>query len=332
MYHNHFGLRTSPFGLSPRLNFVFRSGAFEENMVHLVYGLENSEAITMITGPVGSGKTLAIQSFLDKLGSQYSFALVTNTQVNSIELLKLILEDLDIPTPIGCDKSDLLILFKNYLFEEHSNSRRVLIVIDEAQNLAPDSLEEVRLLTNIGQGDYQPVQIVLVGQPELEPLINSTGLSQLRQRIRVHYRLTPLLADEIGDYLKYRMEVAGCKVRVFSTGAVSRIFQFSNGIPRLVNALANAALLSAFVDGRMEVKSKDIVPEEAGISVDQDFARELAQVVPKSSSMPLDKPEPSPAVAPKQEKRKKKIKGGRLGVFYCCDACCGRNSVLLGAS
>ena len=265
MYLDHFGLTVNPFGLSPKINFVFESGAFEENMAHLVYGLENSEAITLISGPVGSGKTLAIQTFLMKLGSQFSFALVTNTQVTSIELLKLILEDLDIKTPIGCDKSDLLILFKDFLLQEHNDGRRVVIVIDEAQNLEPDALEEVRLLTNLGQGDFQPVQIVLVGQPELEALVDQPSLRQLRQRIRVHYRLTPLLVSEVEGYLNHRMQVAGCSRSVFSSEAVLRIFQLSGGIPRLTNSLANAALLSAYVAGRDSVKSEDVDPGEAGM-------------------------------------------------------------------
>ena len=303
MYLQHFGLKRHPFGLSPRIDFVYRSGAFEENMAHLVYGLDNREAITMITGPVGSGKTLAIHSFLDRLGNQFSTALVTNTQVNPVELLKLILEDLDVATPPGCDKSDLLILFKDFLLQEHISGRRVLIVIDEAQNLPLDALEEVRLLTNLGQGDHQPVQIVLVGQPELEDIINSPQLRQLRQRIRVHYQLAPLAPGEIEAYLNHRMEVAGCSRKIFDKHAIERIAEYSRGIPRLVNALANAALLSAFVAGRDAVKAKDVDPVEAGLpeSVAGEGPQSAADAAPGHAAPPPppepETPAPPPSVS-----------------------------------
>lgn len=264
MYLDHFGLVANPFSLSPKTDFVFRSDTFDENMAHLVYGLDNSEAIILITGPIGSGKTLAIQSFLSHLGPQFLSALVTNTQVNSLELLKLILEDLGVTLPRGCDKSDLLILLKEFLFKENKRGCRIVIVIDEAQNLAPDALEEIRLLTNIGQGDSQPIQIILVGQPELEDRVDSPSLVQLRQRIRVHYRLAPLQPNEVEGYLNHRMKVAGCETLVFRPKAAARIFLHSEGIPRLVNTLASAALLAAYIDDRKVVEEKDIDPADAG--------------------------------------------------------------------
>jgi type II secretory pathway predicted ATPase ExeA/cell division protein FtsN len=299
MYLDHFGLSSNPFSLAPRIDFVYLSGAFEENMAHLVYGVENSEAVTLITGPIGSGKTLAVQKFLAKLGPEFSFALVTNTQVNSIELLKLILEDLEVETPIGCDKSDLLIIFKKFLLAEHEKGRKILIVIDEAQNLSQDAIEELRLLTNLGQGDLQPVQIVLVGQPELEDIINNPSLVQMRQRIRVHYRLTSLLPHEIENYLNHRMQVAGCMDSVFTHGAIKRIFEFSNGIPRLVNALANAALLSAYVANQKFVDEKDVDPNEAGFPGQEpltgpDDVFTPPEVVAQEKAVPPPQPQPQP--------------------------------------
>lgn len=264
MYLEHFGLAVNPFGLSPKLDFLFKSSSFEESMAHLIYGIDNSEAIVMITGPIGTGKTMSLQSFLTNLGPTFHSALVTNTQVNSLELLKLILEDLEIDLPPRCDKSDLLILFKDFLLEASLHGRRVIIVIDEAQNLPLEVLEEVRLLTNLGQGDLQPVQIILVGQTELESLVNQPKLAQLKQRIRVHYRLDPLSRKEVADYLNHRMKVAGGEEKVFKTSAVDRIFQLSKGVPRVVNSLAGSALLSAFVAGRKNVLPEDIdEPEEA---------------------------------------------------------------------
>lgn len=258
MYLQHFGLTTNPFGLSPKLDFLYRSEAFEESIAHLLYGLDNSEAIIMITGPIGAGKTMAIQSFLAHLGPDFSFALITNTRVTSVELLKLIIEDLEVKTPERPDKSDLLIAFKDHLIESSRHGKRVLIVIDEAQNLELEVLEEVRMLTNLGQGDGQPVQVILLGQPELEARVNQRELAQLRQRIRVHYRLDSLSREETELYLNHRMAVAGCKQSVFEKKAIDRIFELSAGIPRLVNSLAGAGLLATYVAGRKKVKAEDV--------------------------------------------------------------------------
>ncbi|MBE0565472.1 MAG: AAA family ATPase [Krumholzibacteria bacterium] len=258
MYLDHFGLLANPFGLSPKLDFLFRSEAFEESMAHLVYGVDNGEPLVMITGPIGTGKTMAIQSFLSHLGEHFETALVTNTRVDGRELLKLILDDLGVNPPPGSDKSDLLIAFKNHLLANSAAGRRVLIVVDEAQNLKADALEEIRLLTNLGQGHDQPVQLVLVGQPELEDVVDSPGLRQLRQRIRVHYRLEPLSRAEVEGYVHHRMAVAGSEAEVFSRGALDRIYELSAGVPRVVNTLANEGLLAAYVAGRDKVRPEDI--------------------------------------------------------------------------
>lgn len=259
MYLQHFGLSTPPFSLSPKLDFLYESNAFAESMAHLIYGVDSGEALVMITGPIGTGKTTAIQSFLTNLGPQFATALVTNTRINDRELLKLVLDDLDADYPVGGDKSDLVIAFKRFLIEAKRSGRRVLVVVDEAQNLPAETLEEVRLLTNLGQGEEQPVQIVLVGQPELEAAVDAPELAQLRQRIRVHYRLEPLTRDELGKYLPHRMTVAGCpRADVFTAEAVGRIYEFSGGVPRVVNTLANDALLAAFVAGHDRVRGPDV--------------------------------------------------------------------------
>ena len=287
MFLSHFGLSVNPFGLSPRLDFLFKSNAFEESMAHLVYGLDNSEAIVMITGSIGTGKTMAIQSFLNSLDQSFTFALVTNTKVNSLELLKLILEDLDVSFPPSSDKSDVLILFKDFLISESKAGRKVLIVIDEAQNLEREVLEEIRLLTNLGQGEGQPVQLILLGQPELSANINAEGLAQLRQRIRVHYNLDTLTREELEGYINHRMSVAGCSRSAFSKQALDQIFAFSNGVPRLVNSLAGNGLLSAFVAGRQMVADEDIDPEELmGV-------KDVSQPLTNSENLVYSSPKPT---------------------------------------
>lgn len=284
MFLKHFGLATNPFGISPHLDFLYKSTAFEESMAHLVYGLDNSEAIVMITGPIGTGKTMAVQSFLNNLGASFSSALVTNTRVNSVELLKLILEDLGVSYLVGSDKSDLLILFKDFLISESSAGRKVLIVIDEAQNLERDVLEEIRLLTNLGQGQGQPVQLILLGQPELAANVNEDGLAQLRQRIRIHYHLDTLTRDEVEEYVNHRMLVAGCDRALFNKQALEKISHYSGGVPRLVNSLAGNGLLSAYVDGRTTIEGNDIDPDEL-IGV-----RDVVGEVAKAPVSPIAKP------------------------------------------
>ncbi len=258
MYLEHFNLSVSPFGISPRLDFLYKSGAFEEGMAHLLYGLESREALVMITGAIGTGKTMAIQSFLSSLGDGYVSALVTNTTVDGRELLKLILDDLGAPIDRGADKSDLLIAFKQFMIDEGRQGRRIIIIIDEAQNLASGVLEEIRLLTNLGQGEDQPVQIILVGQPELAATVDRPDLAQLKQRIRVHCRLSPLSRRELEEYVDHRMRIAGGLPGTFSAAALDRIFAASGGVPRLVNTLCGDALLSAYVAGRRKVEGKDV--------------------------------------------------------------------------
>lgn len=264
MFLREFGLAVHPFGLSPRLDFLYKSGAFEESIAHLVYGLENNEAFVMITGAIGTGKTMAIQSFLLHLGDRYMTALVTNTSVDPKELLKLVLEDLGVPLEPGADKSDLLIAFKKFLVAAGRDGKRIVVVIDEAQNLSREALEEIRLLTNLGQGDEQPVQIVLAGQPELEEVLQRADLAQLRQRIRVHYKLAPLSRRELEEYVDHRMTVAGGSAGAFSGRALDRVYELSHGIPRVVNTLCGDGLLAAYVAGRQKVEAEDIGETAAG--------------------------------------------------------------------
>ncbi len=292
MYLEHFGLAVNPFGLSPKLDFLYKSETFEESMAHLIFGLDNQEAIVLITGAIGTGKTMALQSFLMNLGPRFEFALITNTRLTSIELMKMILEDLDVKFPIGSDKSDLLILFKDYMLAASNAGKRVLIVVDEAQNLSSEVLEEIRLLTNLGQGEGQPVQIILVGQPELDAKVNSPELAQLRQRIRVHYNLDPLSRKEIEEYLDHRMAVAGCTRRVFNSEAIDVIYRESRGIPRLVNTMAGEALLSAFVAGHDKVHAKDVESDK-----DLSFETGPATINPPKESRPVV-PLPAPPADP----------------------------------
>lgn len=263
MYLDHFGLVADPFSLSPRLDFLYISDAFEESMAHLAYGLENGETITLITGVIGTGKTLAVHSFLTHLDSSYATALVNTTQVGYRELLKLILVDLGASYPEQADRADLLAALKSLVDQASSERRKILVVIDEAQNLSPESLEGLRMLTNLGQMQGQALQLILVGQPDLERMINQPELAQLRQRIRVHYQLQNLNRQELTEYINHRLQVAGCERELFHAAALERIYELSKGIPRLVNVIAGESLLAAYLADSPTVKVKHVESESA---------------------------------------------------------------------
>ena len=289
MFIDFFDLETNPFGMTSGLDYLYKSRPFEESMAHLVYGLTNNEAIILITGPIGSGKTMCLQSFLSGLGREYHFALVTNTQVTHVELLKLILDDLGIQLDPQWDKSDLLIAFKDYLIESRKQGKKIVVVIDEAQNLGAKVLEEVRLLTNLGQGADQLVQLILVGQPELQEVLERPDLAQLRQRIRVHYQVEKLNFEEMVGYVEHRLAVAGCRRRIFEADAFMRLFEISNGVPRLVNTHAGNAILSAFVAQREMVTVQDV---EEGVA---------EEIEGPPASLPDPRPAPKSERDPKLE-------------------------------
>ncbi len=258
MYLEHFNLTTDPFPLYPSLKFVFMSTAFEETMAHMAYGLEQNEDIVLITGPIGTGKTLAIHSLLSNLSKLYRTAFVNVTQVDFPELLKLILADLDAPVTGRADRADLVAALKKQVRDVQMAGGRVLVVIDEAQNLSPETLEGVRLLTNLGHPQGQALQVILSGQMDLERKVNLPQLAQLRQRIRVHYQLESLGRQEIDAYVAHRLKVAGCDRQLFRPKALDVIYQASAGVPRLVNLLAGRALLAAYVEGKGFVDAEHV--------------------------------------------------------------------------
>jgi type II secretory pathway predicted ATPase ExeA len=265
MYLEHFGLRSDPFRLDPSLDYVYVSKSHEETIAHLVYGIEQGEDFILITGGIGTGKTLALHFLLDQIVSTYKTALVNVTKVSFLELLKLILDDLEVPFEKDWDKGDLLAALKKYLHAVRKRREKVLIVIDEAQNLDTDTMEGLRLLSNLGQPGEQVLQIILAGQPGLLGLVSSPELEQLEQRIRVHYELETLSRKEVEEYLRHRMGVAGQKAALFNRDAIDRIYRFSGGVPRLVNQFANKALLSAFVDEARTVKGSHVDPEDVAL-------------------------------------------------------------------
>lgn len=300
MYLKHFGLQSDPFRLDPSLDYVFVSKSHEETIAHLVYGIEQGEDFVLITGEIGTGKTLALHFLLDQIVSSYQTAFVNVTQINFLELLKLILDDFEVDFDRRGDRADLLAILKQYLKGLGNKREKALIVVDEAQNLDVGTLEGLRLLSNLTQPGPQLLQIVLAGQPGLLDKINSASMEQLKQRIRVKYNLEHLSRSETGPYIMHRMSVAGCADDVFSSGALDRIYELSQGVPRLVNQYAGAALLSAFVGKSKKVKTSH-VEEDSAEDVLETPAAQGSASLQTSEKVETEIPQPDPVAVPQKE-------------------------------
>jgi general secretion pathway protein A len=259
VYTAFFGLREKPFALSPDPRFLFLSAAHREALAHLLYGIEQGEGFIAVTGEVGTGKTTLCRTLLRRLGGEVEVAFVFNPKLSARELLEAILVELGLEKR-GDSVRELVDELNHYLLERRRQGRRVLLIIDEAQGLAPDTLEQVRLLSNLETETDKLIQILLLGQPELDALLASRDLRQLRQRIGVRWRLAPLSREETGAYVHHRLRVSAGSDRdhLFSDPALREVYRGSRGIPRVVNLLCDRALLAAFTDSAPVVKASHV--------------------------------------------------------------------------
>jgi general secretion pathway protein A len=249
MYCPFFGLQEKPFSITPDPRFLFLSLSHQEALGHLLYGIEERKGFITVTGEVGTGKTLLCRALLNRLGQQVRTALIFNSFLSGIELLRSINEDFGIPQGGGTRK-ELIDHLNRYLLGEFSAGRNAVLIIDEAQNLAPPVLEQIRMLSNLETERGKLLQIVLIGQPELRQQLARPELRQLNQRIALRYHLQPFNRHETADYINHRLVVAGSHGGVkFSRRALAAIYRLSDGIPRKINLLCDRAMLAAYVHG-----------------------------------------------------------------------------------
>lgn len=247
MYNQHFGLHDNPFSIAPDPRFLFLSTRHEEALAHLLYGIIESRGFVQLTGEVGTGKTTVIRALLRRLPANIDVALILNPRLNAAEFVASILEDLSVPYDTQhATLKRLVDTLNRYLLATHARGRNVVVIVDEAQTLERDVLEQIRLLTNLETDDSKLLQIVLVGQPELGELLMRHDLRQLSQRITARYHLEPISLYDTQRYVYHRLWVSGATHPIFTKDAIRRIHKLTNGIPRLINLLCDRALLGAF--------------------------------------------------------------------------------------
>lgn len=260
MYTGFFGLTSAPFSIAPNPDFLYLSPRHAEALAHLRYGLGEAGGFVLLTGEVGTGKTTVSRCLLQELDERSEVAFILNPTLSELELLAAICDELKIRYK-KADASLKLLgdKIKARLLKNHEAGKHTLLIIDEAQHLQPAVLEQLRLLTNLETNTRKLLQVILIGQPELQQLLRRNDLRQLAQRITARYHLLPLNLTEVRHYLSYRLQVAGCQRPVFTDAAVKKLFALSGGIPRLLNLMADRALLGAFSQQQAMVNDKQVV-------------------------------------------------------------------------
>jgi general secretion pathway protein A len=255
MYLSFFGLNEKPFAITPDPRYLYLSERHAEALAHLLYGINEAGGFVQLTGEVGTGKTTVVRSLLAQTPQNAEIALILNPRMTAPEFLLTICEELGIGVPDSATGSlkDLVDILSHYLLRAHGAGKRIVLVVDEAQNLAPDVLEQVRLLTNLETNTQKLLQIILIGQPELRELLARNELRQLAQRITGRYHLCPLLRQETAAYVLHRLRVAGATNDIFTTQALAEVHRLSGGVPRVINVICDRALLAAYTQDRHRV-------------------------------------------------------------------------------
>ena len=273
MYEEFFNFRSKPFDLLPNPDMLFMSRSHGKALSYLRYGIQERVGFILLSGEVGAGKTTLIRELIKRHLDNVTLAKIFNTKADSQQLLTMINDDFGLETD-GRSKAALLRDLNEFLIDQYAEGKRAVLIIDEAQNLSTDLLEEIRMLSNLETDGGKLLQIVLVGQPELRDTLNSPELLQLRQRIQIGCHLKPLDREEVSEYIYYRMESAGNREAVaFAPEALDLIHDLSRGVPRLINILCDYLLLDAFASEKKDIAGEDV----SAIAEELDFERQYWQ-------------------------------------------------------
>ena len=264
MYETFYSFREKPFSLLPDPAFLFLARQHSTALAVLEYGLVNQAGFTVVTGEIGCGKTTLIRHVLNTLGQDITVGLLSNTQRG--ELLQWVLMAFGLDYR-GKEKVALYETFLEFIIDEYAKNRRTVLIIDEAQNLGIDALEELRMLSNVNADKDQVLQLILVGQPELRATLSRPALIQFAQRVAVDYFLVPLESEQIGSYIRHRLEIAGGDPALFKPEACQLVYHHSEGIPRLINLLCDTALVYGYAAGKQKIDVelvREVVQDKAG--------------------------------------------------------------------
>lgn len=257
-YLDHFSLRERPFSLAPDPEYLFWSPEHRGAFAMLDYGLSTRAPITLLTGDIGAGKTTLVHHFIGTLDADTTIGLISNARPGVNDVLRRVCAALDLAVPQGTDAADQFTIIQNFLLDQHRQGRRVLLIIDEAQNLDRDALEDLRMLTNINSGRDEVLQLLLVGQPELRDMVRRADLVQFAQRVAASYHLPKLDSTATGAYIASRIRHAGGNPGIFSRQAAQLVHDATDGVPRLVNQLCDLSLTYAYAENLQMVKRETV--------------------------------------------------------------------------
>lgn len=294
MYEEFYGLKEKPFNILPDPDYLFMSKGHENAYAHLEYAIMENKGFVIITGEIGSGKTTLINYLINKIQQNVQIGLINQTSATPTQFIKMVCQDFELSVE-GMDKAEMVNLLHEFLLTQFAANERVILIVDEAQNLLPKTLEELRMLSNLEAEKHHLIQIILVGQPELKYKLQRNDLEQFVQRVTVNCHLNGLSRNELNEYIHYRLTVAGANdLNIFRNNAIDTIYKHSKGIPRLINVICDAALVYGFAD---EVKKigKDVINivvkdrKKSGLITEfSASAGSLSKTVEQPSTEPVD--------------------------------------------